>query len=175
MLRSIPINNKLKEYENMLLTVNIIPSITCSDNTTIKIWDNYNYECIQTIQDAFCNSSNGLLKLNSNTFILGGNGVIKMFDIETYQINQFKDESLEGIYCLYANESIFIGNDEGEIMCCNLSSNQIIFKSKFHNDRICCIIKDEDNKLISRSEDNTINIYIINTILMYKINEIWKE
>ena len=131
------------------------------DNNELKIWDESTYESIATIKGFQCCSLNALSKLNDNTLILGGNDVIYLVDIKTYQINKFQHRSLGKIECLYVNGNglLFIGNSDGKILCYDSSSNQIIFKNKFHNDWIYCIIETEDNKLISCSYDHTINIY----------------
>ena len=135
--------------------------ISASEDGTLKIWDESTYQCILTIDDIKCNSNNSLLKLNDNTLIVGGDDVIYFVDIKTYKIKKFKDESLGYIKCLYVNGNglLFIGNEEGEMVCYDSSSNQIIFKNKFHNNTIYCIIETEDNQLISSSEDMTIKIY----------------
>ena len=144
----------------------IISSSYSSDNGDgeLRIWDESTYQSIAAIQDVHCYYSNGLSKLNDNTVIVGGINVITLVDIKTYQISQFQDQSLGLIKCLYVNGNglVFIGNDEGEMLCYDSSSNQIIFKSKFHEDGINCMIQSEDNQFISCSYDDTINIYKIN-------------
>ena len=133
--------------------------VAASHYNTLIIWDEKTYECIETIKCAQWNSR-GLWKLNDNTLVVGGFKVIKFIDIKTYQTSIFKDESIGVVRCLYVdrNELIFIGNEDGEILCYDTSFNQIVFKSKFHNKRINCIIETEDNHLISSFYD-TINIH----------------
>ena len=150
----------LKVY-SLISIIEMNNFIISSHGPLLRIWDESTYECIQTIKSVKCLSENGLAKLNDNTVIVGGDSVIYLVDIKTYQINQFQDKSLGNIWCLYANGDglVLIGNREGEILCYDSSSNQIIFKNKFHNEGIECIIGIEDNKLISSSYAHTIKIY----------------
>ena len=142
----------------------ISSSYSSSGNGDLRIWDESTYQSITAIQNVHCNYCNALSKLNDNTVIVGGRNVITLVDIKTYQINHFQDQSLGLIKCLYVNGNrlVFIGNDDGEMLCYDSSSNQIISKNKFHEDGINCMIQSEDNQFISCSYDDTINIYKIN-------------
>ena len=81
--------NSIIEMNNCIISASY-------DDSEMKIWDESTYQCILSIQDAFCNSSNGLSKLDDNTLILGGIDKLYFVDIETYEINKFQDKSLEG-------------------------------------------------------------------------------
>ena len=134
--------------------------ISVSYNNILR-WNKSSYECIQVIQNAFCSCSNGLEKLNNHTLLLGGNCVLFVVDIESSEVKEMQDSRLGYIKCfrVIRNDLVLSGNDKGEICCYNPSSNQIISKSKFHNDEITCLIESEDNKIISSSYDTTIHIY----------------
>ena len=76
--------------------------------------------------------------LNDSTLLLGDGSIGRIMyfiDIETSEVNAFKDESLGSILCLtaYGNGLVLIGNEPGEILCYHSLSNKIIFKQKFHN------------------------------------------
>ena len=60
---------------------------------------------------------------------------------------------------LLSNYLVLIGNDKREILCYNLSFNQIIFKKQLHKDKITSLIGAKDKELISCSYDNIINVY----------------
>ena len=122
--------------------------VSAADNK-LRIRDKSTYKCIKTIQKFKNYSSRKFSKLDDSTVIIGGgNGVIYFVDIKTYQVNRFQDKSLREICCLYVNGNglVFIGNKKGEILCYDSSSNKIIFKNKFHNEPILCLIGTEDNK-----------------------------
>ena len=139
---------------------NYIISISYEDDG-LRIWDRSTYESIKTIEDIKCYCSNGISKLENNKIIIGGENKIFILDVISFQYNSFQDQQLGWIQsiCVLKNGDILIGNLEGEIIKFDLSSKQIIFKKKIHNERISCIIESEDNKIFSSSYDGNINVY----------------
>ena len=132
---------------------------TFKDDGELIIWDKSTYKFIKTFTVDFW-SNYGLSELNENTLLVGGHDVIYLVDIKNCQINKIT-ESLGYIYSfnVIENKLVLIGNEKGELLCYDLLSKSIISKNKFHEESISCLIKTEDNKIISCSEDATINIY----------------
>ena len=102
-----------------------------------------------------------LKKLNNHTVLIGTEDEIYVVDIESSEVKKLKDNSLRFASCftVIRNDLVLFGNGKGEICCYNPLSNQIISRSKFHDNEIRCLIETEQNQLISSSADKTINIY----------------
>ena len=90
--------------------------------------------------------------------IIGGEDRLLLLDIFSFEYKSFKSDQLgyTTSICVLKENKVLIGNIKGIIHCFDTLSNQIIFSQQLHNDKIYCIIENEDNKIISSSESKTI-------------------
>ena len=126
----------------------------------VRILNKFTYECIKTMQNIHCSFSHSISKLNDNSIIIGRINEIQILNTSSFQLKSFKDQrlgSIEYILVLKENE-IFLGNEEGEIICYDSLSNQIISIQKSHISDAKCIAKGEDNKIVSASH-NSIKVF----------------
>lgn len=135
--------------------------ISADDDGIVNIWNKNTHWCIKVIQNIYCHSENGISKLANNTVILGGNKILYILDTLSYNYTQFKNNELGEIYsiCLFKDDKALLGNQQGQIICFDSTSNHIIFIQEMHKSIVTCIIKTEDNKIFSSSKDKTINAY----------------
>ena len=134
-------------------------SIISADYKTLRIWNKKTYKCVKPLQHPYCNDNNGLSKLKDNTIILGsGYGILFIYDVLSFQ-----DDRLGNILSILVmrEDEILIGNSQGQIICYNSLYGLIIFTQKLHTDIVTCMIKTEDNKILSSSFDGIINIMTI--------------
>ena len=94
-------------------------------------------------------------KKNDDRVLIGGEGVLCIFDNKSCKVCKIENESLKGFSCLNVvnSEIILVGNRKGEIYSYDLSSNQFISNKKIgeSSERISCLIKTQDNHFISAS------------------------
>lgn len=134
---------------------------TFNETGQLMVWDESRDECVKTIEIFYGCSFSALTKLNDNALLVGYNDKICIVNIESSKVNEIKVKSFGIIRCLKVlkNELVLVGNEKGEICCYALLSNKIIFEKSFHHGKVLCLIGTEDNKIISCSDDKTINIY----------------
>ena len=154
----------IKAYDHSvvgIIEMNDFIVSACNLESLLKIWNKSTLELVKYIADVPCNSLNGMEKLNSNTLLVGGHDTLSVVDMRSFKANKIKDETSESVDCLRVikNDVVLFGTGKGEICYYNPLSNQIIYREKFHNDYIVSLIGTEDDKLISFSNDQTINIY----------------
>lgn len=139
--------------------------ISCGDefDRTMRMWEKPTFQCNTVVSNVYCCYSNGLSQLNNNTVILGGNHEIFIVDVLSFESQSFKDENLGYIWSVYVvrDDKVLVGNNQGEIICFDASSNKIICIQEVHVGDITCIIKSKHNQILSSSYDSTINIYEI--------------
>lgn len=128
---------------------------------SVRIWNKSINKCLKVIEGAYCCSSNGLSKLTDNEIILGGDGELFIINVSSFESKTVKKIDLGSIWsiCVMRNNKVILGNDEGIIFCFDPLSTEIISTQRVHEKGINCLIEDEDNKLISSSDDHMINIY----------------
>ena len=126
---------------------------------SVKIWNKYSYESIQTLQGTYCLGRNGFAKLNNNSLIAGGKNEIFIIDISSFQVQSFKSKALGEIWSIFVlrNGVALIGNWKGTIHCFDSSSGQITFTRNLHESGISYLIKNE-GKILSSSHDGSINV-----------------
>ena len=130
-------------------------------DTTVIFWNKYTYD-YKTLNNIYSCNSNGLQKLKDNKIIIGGNDKIFIIDGSTFQYKSLTNSDLGWIssVCVLKDDKVLLGNEYGEISCFDVLSYQFIFiGKKLHNDYLSCIIKTEDEQIISSAHDSTINIF----------------
>ena len=135
--------------------------ISAGEDEVMRIWNKYTYQLIKLIDKIYCCWNDNLSKLKDNTIIFGGDYMLSVIDISTFQCIFLEDEQLGEIKSVLVIKEgqALLANDEGKVLCYDSLSNQIIFSQMVDDGEILCIIKDdEDNKLFSASYQ-TINIY----------------
>ena len=149
-----------------ILELNNNIMVSCPDgNGSVIFWNMNNSEIIAEIKEINCNFCwNELKKLSEKIIIVGGEENIYLISVEKYNIlNKYNINS--GCYsiCVFLNEIILTGHDNGYIRQYNLINDELKFlgEKKMHNDRIRVITLLKDNFIFSGSEDNKINIYKI--------------
>ena len=135
--------------------------IFADTDKNLKIWDKNSFEYVETVPDFYFFVYNTLEKLKENTLIIGGVDEITILDILSSEEKSFKNHQFGFIryICVLRNGTVLLGNAKGEITVYDYASNQIISTQLLHSKGVSCIIETEDNKIISSSFDNTVNIY----------------
>lgn len=132
-----------------------------SGDGTVRVWSNTTYEPHRVIPNTPCQSWNGMLELKDNKLIVGGMFKLSIIDIVTFEVKIIEDKSLGCINCfnLLPNGQVLLGCAGGLICCFDPSNNTVIDKKKVHNGTVCSLIRTKDGRLISCSQDKTIQIF----------------
>ena len=138
-----------------------IISVSYKTDKTLRRWNKSTYECIKIIQNVECCWCNALEKLNNHTVLIGVLNLIFAVDIESSEVKKKKDSNLGLILCfrVIRNDLVLFGNEHGNIYEYNPISNEILSRLGFQYDEIRCLIKAEENQIISSSIDSTIKVY----------------
>ena len=133
----------------------------CFSEKTLIIWDKSTCKSFQYIKHVECCSQNALSQLKDYLLLVGGQNKIYVVNILNFEVSKLEDDSIGFVRCFNVldNGKALFGNSIGEICCYDSSSNQITFRKDFHQGEITCLIKAEDNKIMSSSGDLTINVY----------------
>lgn len=129
------------------------------------IWNNKNYQCeTYLVQTQSSLGPDVLLDMENNVVVAGGFQKVILFDMLTFRVkNTILINEIKGsIHCIikFSNQVILCGSQDGCIIQINLKSNKIInIKYKAHDSWIFCLIKLDNNRLISCSGDKFVKIW----------------
>ena len=141
--------------------------ISGSEDLTLRIWNISIYQCYSVIKGVECIYTNSLLEYK-NKVIVGGFQKITIVNldkciIEKEAIN--KDINRVNSLLHYKDGMILCGCVGGFVCLFNVNDYKFTFqKTKLHSGQISCLLKINDNKIISSSYDNTIKINSFKTI-----------
>lgn len=134
--------------------------VSGSNDERLCVWSLKTYQLQNIITKVCCSGRNALLQINNNQIIVGGDNVISIVDINSYQIlNQIKNSKIDSIYGIKPiNEDLFIfGSSNGYIGIYDVKVNIIEIK-KYHQEGVLGFAK-VDNTFISCSYDKSLQLF----------------
>ena len=142
---------------------NEIVSSSESDKS-IVFWDLNTKQKISKLDNLPCKKANNIMNLVKNILIVGGHAKIFLIDIYKHSVIEKVDTNNCYIYCLYEiEENIYLtGDDEGNFVEWKYDNEHLTFISKrykAHTTVLKCIIKIEQNTLITAGDDKFIKVW----------------
>ncbi len=135
--------------------------VSCSDDTTIKIWDLESFKCEQTL-DQHTDVVWRIQKLLNNQILsCSKDTTIKLWDVESgHCLKTFKNGY--EVCCLkILSQNMFASGSKGGIKIWNFENKKCIKTLKGHNGFVRDLLLLPNGSLVSCSEDKTIKVWNI--------------
>ena len=155
----------LNEHQDWVTCLLLISDklISGSKDKKIKIWNLRTFECEKTLDNESDVSSLCLLTNNRFASASINNGLINIWDLNSYnKLNSFT--LTNGIRCLVStNETIICGSIKGEIILIDSNSLTQIATLNGHSKEIHSLEIDHEGNLFSSSYDNSVKKWNLET------------
>ena len=132
-----------------------------SEKTNEVIADNINKYPVCRLSVSVTGEFNAILAYDSKHIILGGNGEIKICDLNTNEVSLLSNDIKGRINCLIKlpNGNIISGGQDSKLKVWDIYKKECLYVLEGHKSIIWDIKYLKDNKLISASDDNTCKIW----------------
>lgn len=151
----------LHGHNNNVLCIIEVNDYIVSVGEQMKIWNKDTYQFIKTLNNVCCYRNNSISKLKESTIIIGENEKLFIVNVLSFECKRYEDKQLGKIESILTlrEDKILLGNSSGNIIFFDSLSNQINYIQSIHVQSITCIIKSEDNKIFSSSENGFMRLF----------------
>ena len=154
-----------KEITSILKIYNSDLLLSGSDDLTLKLWNIHTFQCVSSINDIHCISSNTLLQYDDRRVVVCGSGIIYVVDFLKCEIEKkFEDKKMSLIFCINKLNDRFIlcGCNNGSLCLFDMETYIIRHKRKrAHDSTVSSLIKLNSKMFISSSWDTSIKMWMI--------------
>ena len=137
--------------------------ISGGNDNYICIWNISTYKCEIIMKGVSCSYSNGMIEIDNNTIMVGGEKTIVIINVDKNRIERkIKQNNINYVYSLMKlrDGKILCGCKTGVLGIYNIKLNNFFFPNhKAHKSTITDLLRINTHQFISCSPDNTIKVW----------------